>query len=222
MADTDMESFEDRLRRWTMGADREWALTLFMMLRNTLENEIAEASKKHSLILTLLGIHAVIQIVTEKVFGLGKGPGTTEFYLENFVDGSTTDRKYSSIAAAIHRERNVMAHQGFSITQYEIAYDWGVAGGYEWKGNVVHLNPDHYVQDYAAGSHKYSRVAAKLVSEFDMVKRKYAYICGFLDLPKTDVLRKLLETVKDFPDLATLRAAEPAIQESILDKYGIT
>ena len=191
------------------------------MLRNTLEDEVAEASRKHLLTLTLLGIHAVIQIVTEKVFGLGKGPGTTKFYLEHFVDGPTPDRKYSTIAEKIHRERNVMAHQGFSVSQYEIAYDWGVVGGFEWRGNLLAINPDHYVEDYIAGSHKYSRVAKRLISDFDMVKRKYAYICAFLDLPKMDTLRKLLETVKDFPDLATLRAAEPSIQKAILDKYGI-
>jgi hypothetical protein len=221
MADEGMESFEERLKRWTMGADREWALTVFVMLRNTLENEVTLASKNHSLMLTLMGIHAVIQIITEKVFGLGKGPGTTQFYLENFVDGTTPERKYSTIADKIHRERNVIAHQGFSVHQYGIAYDWAVTG-LEWKGSVVHLNPDHYVEDYVAGSHKYSRVAQKLISEFDMLKRKYAYICSFLDLPSNDALRATLEGVKKMPDLATLRAAEAGIQKAILSKYGIT
>jgi hypothetical protein len=218
MADSEMESFEERLRRWTMGADREWALTVFMMLRNTLETEVREASKSHSLMLTLLGIHAVIQILTEKVFGLGKGPGTTQFYQEQFVD--TPERKYSAIADKIHRERNDIAHQGFSIYQYSIAYDWAV-NGLEWKGSVVHLNPDHYVEDYVAGSHKYSRVARKMISELDMVKRKYAYICSFLDLPKGDALRTTLAGVKNMPDLATLRTAEAGIQQAILAKYGI-
>jgi len=218
MADDEMESFEERLKRWTIGADREWALTVFMMLRNTLENEVREAAKNHSLMLTLLGMHAVIQIVTEKVFGLGKGPGTTLFYLENFVDAP--ERKYSSIADKIHLERNVIAHQGFSVHQYSIAYDWAV-DGLQWNGSVVHLNPDHYVEDYVAGSHKYSRVATKLISEFDMVKRKYAYIRSFLDLPAGDSLGGMLGQVKTIPDLNTLRAAEPTLQKAILDEYGI-
>jgi hypothetical protein len=192
-----------------------------MMLRNTLENEVAVASSKHLLTLTQLGIHAVIQITTEKIFGLGKGPDTTKFYLQQFVDGQEPDRKYSTIAHKIHHERNVMAHQGFSIRQYEIAYDWSVQGGFEWRGSLLVINPDHYVEDYIAGSHKYSRVAAALISDFDMVKRKYAYICTFLDLPKTDPLRKLLETMKGFPDLAAVRAAESSIKKAILKKYGI-
>lgn len=220
MADDGMEPFEERLKGWTLGADREWALILFTMLRNTLETEVAEASKKHLLMLTLLGIHAVMQTVTEKVFGCGKGFSSTEFYLKEFVD--TPERQYSTLAEQIHRGRNVMAHQGFSITQYEIAYDWGVTSGFEWRGKLLAINPDQYVADYIGGSYKYSRVAKKLISEFDMVKRKYAFIRDFLELPDGDVLRKLLGTVKTFPDLPTLRAAEPEIQKAILTKYGIT
>jgi hypothetical protein len=217
-----MESFEERLKRWTLGADREWALTVFMMLRNTLENEVQTASKNHLLMLTLMGIHACIQTITEKVFGLGKGFGTTQFYLEKFVDGTARDRKYSSVAEQIHKERNVIAHQGFSATQYDIAYDWAFGGGFEWRGKVLVINPDTYVADYVAGSCRYSQIAQKLISEFDMVKRKYAYICAFLDLPANDPLRQMLDGVRKIPDLVTLRKEEPQIQSAILLKYGVT
>src|SRR5258707_9697821 len=118
MAGNEVETFEDRLKRWTLGADREWALTLFMMLRNTVENEVTAAAKEHNLVLTMVGIHAVMQILTEKVFGLPKGSGTTKFYFEHFVDGKTPDRQYSTVAAQLHRARNVMAHEGFAKSQY--------------------------------------------------------------------------------------------------------
>ncbi|HXH90464.1 MAG TPA: hypothetical protein VNN25_02700 [Thermoanaerobaculia bacterium] len=215
-----MESFEDRLRRFVKGADREFALTIFMMVRNALLIEVEDAAKKHLLTLTLLGTHAAMQMVCEKVFGL-KGIDATEFYLEQFVDGTAPDRKYSAIVAELHEQRNVMAHQGFSSTQHVIAYDWGLSGGFEWKGNTLHLNPDIYIADFIAGAARYSKVATTYVTDFEMAKRKYAFIRDWLDLPKGDSLDDQLKNVKNLPDLPALRAAEPPLQDVIVTKYGL-
>jgi hypothetical protein len=215
-----MESFEDRLRRFVKGADREFALTIFMMVRNVLLVEVEEAAKKHLLTLIFLGMHAAMQMVAEKVFGL-KAIDATKFYLEQFVDDTAPDRKYSMIAAELHEQRNVMAHQGFSSTQHVIAYDWGLTAGFEWQGRTLHLNPDTYIADFIAGAARYSKVATKLVTDFEMAKRKYAFVRDWLDLPKGEPLDDLLKNVKTFSDLAGLRAAEPALQTAIMSKYGL-
>src|SRR5437763_73058 len=114
-----MEKFEDRLRRFAFGSEREFALTYIMMVRNDRLVEVEEAKKRGLTVLSFLGTHAVIQMVGENILGVRGIPGT-ELYLKSFVDLPQPDRQWSGIAAEVHRMRNVMAHQGFSVEMESI------------------------------------------------------------------------------------------------------
>ncbi|SRR5216684_3567782 len=214
-----MQDWKERLKSF-LGSDMEWAGYIYMTTWNDLQPEIEEAAKRHMLVMIFMGTHAAIQTVGEKVFGR-EGEEATKFYLEHFVDGPTPDRKYSTVANLIHNIRNVMAHRGYSKSQHFTGYDWGLPGGFAWKGDQFHINPDRYVEDFVAGSGNYAKVQRKDVSIENLVRRKYGFIRSWLELEKGDALNQKVKTFQALPNLSALRAAEPALKKTIEDKYGI-
>jgi len=215
-----MQEWQDRLKSF-LESDTEWTGYIFMTTWNDLLPEIQEAAKKHMLVMIFLGTHAVIQTVAEKVFGYSDPEEATKFYLEHFVDKKEPDRKYSTVASQIHHIRNVMAHRGYSKAQHFTGYDWGLSGGFEWKGDQFHINPDRYVEDFVDGSGDYSKVRRKLVQAEDLVRRKYGFIRSWLELPNGDALHGMIKTFQKLPNLDALRKAEPALKEAILKKHGL-
>jgi hypothetical protein len=216
-----MQSFEDRLKSF-LASDTEFSGYIFMTVWNDLLPEVKTAADKHMLMMTFFGTHAAIQTVCEKVFGCD-GESATKFYLEQFVDGPTPDRKYSTVATEIHNIRNVMAHRGFSKSQHFTEYDWGLSGGFVKKGDVLRINPDQYVADFITGSGNYAKVRKKLVdpNTLDLVKRKYAFIWSWLELPKGDALNQEFKSISKQPDLASLRAAETPLKQKLKISYGL-
>jgi hypothetical protein len=214
-----MQDWKDRLKSF-LGSDSEWAGYIYMTTWNDLLPEIVEAAKRHMLVMTFLGTHAAIQTVGEKVFGL-EGEGATRFYLEHFVDKTSADRKYSTVASQVHNIRNIMAHRGYSKSQHFTGYDWGLPGGFAWVGDQFRINPDRYVEDFVDGSGDYAKVQRKVVSKDDLLRRKYGFIRSWLELPKGDALHLKVKTFQSLPDLAALRSAEPALRKIIEQKYAI-
>ena len=214
-----MQDWKDRLKSF-LKSDTEWTGYIFMTTWNDLLPEVQEAAKKHMLVMIFMGTHAAIQTVGEKVFGL-EGEAGTKFYLEKFVDKEDPDRKYSTVTSQIHNIRNVMAHRGYSKSQHFTGYDWGLPGGFAWVGDQFRINPDRYVDDFVAGSGDYSKVRRKVVATDDLVRRKYGFIRSWLELPKGDALNQKVKTFQGLPDLAALRAAEPALRKTIEQKYGV-
>jgi hypothetical protein len=216
-----VQSFEGRLKSF-LGSDTEFTGYIFWTIWNDLLPEVEQAAKAHLLGMTFLGTHAAIHTVCEKVFGL-EGEAATKFYLENFVDGKTPDRKYSMVATEIHNIRNVMAHRGFSKSQHFTAYDWGLAGGFEWKGNVLHINPDIYVADFMDGKGNYAKVRKKLVDpdRIELVRRKYQFIWSWLELHKGDALSQDFKKLQLCRDLASVRVAEKRLKQKLKQRYGL-
>jgi hypothetical protein len=99
----------------------------------------------------------------------------------------------------------------------------GLAGGFELKGNTLHINPDTYVADFVAGSGNYAKVRKKLVDPnvLELVKRKYRFIWSWLEVPKGDALNQDFKSLAQQPDLASLRAAENALKAKLKQRYKL-
>jgi len=207
-----MQEWQERLASF-LESDTEWTGYIFMTTWNDLLPEIQEAAKSHLLVMTFLGTHAVIQTVAEKVFGYSDPEEATRFYLEHFVDKNEPERKYSTVAPEIHHIRNVMAHRAYSKAQHFTGYDWKLPGGFGWKGDQFHINPDRYVEDLVDGSGNYSKVRRKLVKAEDLLRRQYGFIRSWLELPRGDALHEKIKTFQKLANLDALRSAEPALKE---------
>jgi hypothetical protein len=97
--------------------------------------------------LLFLGIHAVALTISEIFWGL-KGEAGYKKFLEKFVDGETEDTKFSTISNKIHNWRNVLAHQWFESSGYEIQYDYDMKLGYKTEKNILVINPKIYCEKY--------------------------------------------------------------------------
>ncbi len=145
-----MESFKDRLRRFLFNEVYEIPGTLLNSISNYVLPPIQRAGSHNLEYPVFLGTHAIMQTISEKIFGL-RGPSGTQFYLQNFVDGGSLDRTYSSISAEIHEMRNVVAHQWMSSMGHTVAIDYRLSGGLHRHGKDIHINPRIYLDDFAAG-----------------------------------------------------------------------
>ena len=83
-----------------------------------------------------------------------RGPAGTKFYLENFVDGDTEDRKFSLISDDIHEMRNVMAHQWWSSSTHDVALNHEMPEGWKLAGDILHINPIIYAEQFARAFEK--------------------------------------------------------------------
>ena len=151
-----MESFEKRLKRFRDGHPIEIIDTLLNSVDSHFNNEIRLTVKNDSYQTTLLflGIHAVALTISEGLFGKEKFAGYKVF-LKSFVDGDTSDTKFSAIAKMIHDWRNILAHQWLGSIGHTIGYDYNLITGWENRGGVTFINPriyaEHYLNAFAAG-----------------------------------------------------------------------
>lgn len=107
-----METFKQRLKRFTDENDLEIFGWLTIFLQNAYLHEIRLAQEARVYHCVYLITHAVIQMVTENMFGF-KGKDGTRFYLESFIDGNTQDTTFSLITDDLHDARNVMTQRIF-------------------------------------------------------------------------------------------------------------
>src|SRR3977135_4378721 len=178
-----MESFKKRLKRYTDNDDLEIFGWLTVYLHNSYWGEIHTAKENRLYNCVSLLTHALIQMISENMFGF-RGKDGTRSYLENFVDGDTQDTKFSLVTDEIHNARNVMAHQGYSSLQHRVEYFADdLAEGWKKDADTVLINPKLYAERFepafSQGSHveKYRQ----LTDEVRTV-RKYQYIRQWLRL----------------------------------------
>ena len=121
-----MESFDQRLNRLKNSSPIEFIETLINGQHNCTINqlEIAHQHKLNSLL--ILGIHAVIENLSEYIFLKRRLKGII-FYLENFVDGESDGLKFSFIAKDLNEWRNIIAHQYLSRLGHYFEYEIGRA-----------------------------------------------------------------------------------------------
>src|SRR5258708_21578751 len=141
-----MEYFEERLKRYTDNGDLEIFGWLTLHLHNSYWGEIHNAKENRLYLCVYLLTHALIQMISENMFGL-TGKNGTKFYLENFVEGEIQDTKFSLIADDIHDARNVMAHQGYSSLQHRVEYLADeIPEGWRKDANTILINPKLYAE----------------------------------------------------------------------------
>ena len=218
-----MESFETRLKRFTTEGVHEIPLTLLNSISNFILPDLRVAKERRLDRLIFLGTHAVIQTIGQKLFGK-YGRECTEFYLKNFVDGSTTDTKFSLISADIHNMRNVIAHQLISCKTHDIVFNYRMPEGWKRGADFLHINPDIYTHQFFEAFERSGRIwdYNQHVSDNQLRIRKYQFIKDWLELVRMDPISIEVSKLKSCRTLTDIEAQEDTIKELIVGKYGLT
>lgn len=179
-----METFDQRLNRFKNNSPIEFIETLINGQHNYTINqlEIAHQHKLDSLL--ILGVHAVIENLSEYIF-LKKGVDGIKFYLENFVDGDTDGLKFSLIAKDLNNWRNIIAHQFLSKQGHYFGYDYTINTGYIQNGDYIRFNPTIYFEQFKSaflsGEKTKYRIHdyTKLLTPENMEKAKEKFLSRF-------------------------------------------
>ena len=135
-----METFDQRLKRFKSEEPAEFIETILLNIQNYSIPELVIASENRCSDLLILGIHSVIETVSENIF-LKKGVSGFKFYLENFVDTDKEGFRFSEIADVLNDLRNIIAHQKISKLGHSFGYDYDMQVGYKIDGSIIILNP---------------------------------------------------------------------------------
>jgi hypothetical protein len=143
------ETKQKRLDRFQNNGPYEVIATLLNSIANFFNNEIALTTQgnNYQTSLLFLGVHSVALTISEGLFN-ESGPDGYKLFLEKFIDGNTPDTKFSTIASSIHDWRNVIAHQWIGSIGHTIGYDYGMAYGWEVRGDTTFINPRIYAEQY--------------------------------------------------------------------------
>jgi hypothetical protein len=217
-----METFEQRLNRYTTQNDLEIFGWLAVYLQNAYLPELRGARNARLYHCLYLITHSVMQMISEHLFGL-KGREGTRFYLENFVDGSSPDKRFSLVANEIHDVRNVMAHLGYSSLQHRVEYfNNEIAEGWKREGGTVHINPDIYAQHFEEAIIRHAYISKyQQQSERTRIIRKYRFIRQWLKLDKTNPIAKEMNKLEACRDLNDMRLQETIVQQTICRTYNL-
>lgn len=217
-----MESFKKRLKRYTDNEDLEIFGWLTVYLHNVYWSEIQTAKENRLYHCVYLLTHALMQMISENLFGL-TGKDGTKFYLENFVDGDTPDTRFSLITDEIHDARNVMAHQGYSSLQHRVEYFANeIDEGWKNDGDSVLINPRLYADRFEAAFRQGS-LTAEYEKQTDEVRtvRKYQYIRQWLRLDSKNPITIEIKKLEGCATLKDIRIQETVIQKMIYASYDL-
>ncbi len=155
------ETPAQRIARFQNNGPVETIETLLNSIDNYFNNEIRLTAQNSQTTLLFLGIHASILTVGEVFFNNLNARGRADHlqnykdFLEKFVDGTTADTTFSTVADTIHKWRNIIAHQWLSTAGHGVEYDYSSALGWEQRGTLLVINPktycDAYLSAFAAG-----------------------------------------------------------------------
>jgi len=148
-----METFEQRLQRFKSEEPAEFIETILLSIQNSFIPELVIASENRCGDLLILGIHSVIETVSENIF-LKKGVSGFKFYLENFVDADKEGFRFSEIADVLNDLRNIIAHQKISELGHSFGYDYGTQVGYKIDGTIIMLNPSIFFEQFKSAFKK--------------------------------------------------------------------
>ena len=139
------------------------------------------------------------------------------------MDAGPPERTYSTISADIHDLRNVVAHRWISSLGHTIAIDYTIAGGFERRGSDIHFNPTIYLQDFAAGFGARRPIwdYDNLVSEDDLLIRKFEFIAEWLDLLPKDPVRGLIKSLASAAPGPARTAIEGVIRADLMSRYSL-
>ncbi len=144
------ETKEHRLKRFEENPPVEIIETLLCSIQNFFNNEIEATISDLThpqTSLMILGIHSVALTIANGFFD-SQGLRGYKKFLETYMDGDTSDTKFSTIASELHEWRNVIAHRWLNVAGHEIGYDYNMPEGWKKVGEVVFINPKIYLQHY--------------------------------------------------------------------------
>lgn len=180
---THMEDPMKRLLRFQNGPPSEIIDTLTNSIANYFNNEICVTVERNNYqsSLLFLGIHSVALTISEGLFNK-TGPDGYKLFLERFVDGTTPDTKFSTIAQEIHDWRNIIAHQWIGSMGNDIGYDYTMTEGWKKDDKITLINPkiycDHYMKAFGPGGTIYNY--ATLLSAQGLEEAKQRLITKYL------------------------------------------
>lgn len=217
-----METFQERLKRHIDSNDLEIFGWLTVYLHNAYWAEIYAAKQNRLYHCVYFMTHALIQMVSENMFGF-RGKDGTRFYLESFVDGDSADTKFSLITEEIHDVRNVMAHQGYSSLQHRVEYFADeIAAGWNRDGNTVLINPKIYADQFekALGRGTLVDKYQQLTDELRVI-RKYQYLRQWLGLDRNSPIAIQIKKLEHCATSQDLRTQETKIRTMIYASYNL-
>ncbi|MCH7586234.1 MAG: hypothetical protein IH941_13935, partial [Acidobacteria bacterium] len=185
--------------------------------------EIKKAAELKLDRLMFLGTHSIIQTVSESIFGL-RGLSGTQFYLENFVDGATSDLKFSTISSDIHEMRNVMAHQWLSKHLHSVAMNYQMSEGFRLiEHGDLHLNPDVYFRQFESGYRAGGPIWEydQLISEEQLTIQKYRFLRKWLALDKSNPITVAIDEFEKCSSPGEATAKESEIQSLTKAAYQL-
>lgn len=186
-----METYAHRVARFSNNPPDEIILSILDSIQNFFMPQLSIASEKGLYELLVLGIHAVIETISEHIF-LRPGVPGLKFYLENFVDvdGAGEGFHYSEIAADLNDLRNNVAHQWFAAQGHWVGYDAEQKQGYRYEDDVLWVNPVAYFQQFksAFGDQGVTRYKLleykKLLDEASLEQVKTRFLRQFKGRPQ--------------------------------------
>ena len=141
------ETFQQRLQRFQNDSPIEFIETILNSIHNFYVPELQIASDNKQSNLLILGLHSIIETISENVF-LKKGVEGFKFYLENFVDINEDGGRFSKIADELNDWRNIVAHQYISKLGHSFSYDYSISTGYQIENGIIILNPKIFFEQF--------------------------------------------------------------------------
>lgn len=141
------ETFQQRLQRFQNNSPVEFIETILNSIHNFYIPELQLAADNKQSNLLILGLHSIIETISENVF-LKKGVEGFKFYLENFVDIDEDGGRFSEIADELNDWRNIVAHQYISKLGHSFGYDYAISVGYQVENGAVILNPKIFFEQF--------------------------------------------------------------------------
>jgi hypothetical protein len=217
------ETINQRLKRYldnpvidTLG----W-MTLYLQNQPAVELKRAREAKLYFCVYLLA--HSIIQTVSELMFGK-TGLEGTHYFLEQFADGSTTDRRFSLVSEDIHEIRNLIAHRAYSKRQHETQYfidDIEEGWCREADGTLV-INPAIYsvqIEDVFRRPKLYQTFRAQ--PALRLLQLKYRFIRQWLELDNADMISQQIKALDKLDAAADLDGQDVQLQAEICRRYGL-
>ena len=158
---SNMDTFDQRLKRFENNSPIEFIETILDSIHNFFIPELKIASENKQSNLLILGIHSIIETISENIF-LQNGVNGFKFYLENFVDGDKEGFKFSEIATELNDWRNIIAHQYISKLGHSFGYDYSLNVGYKVDNSVVLLNPQILFEQFISAFENKNQTKASI------------------------------------------------------------
>ena len=97
--------------------------------------------------LMFLGTHSIALTIAYGLFSKN-GEDGYKLFLEHFIDGDTSDTKFSIVADRIHEWKNVIAHRWINVAGHSFSYEFDMPEGWKIDGEFLLVNPRIYLDQF--------------------------------------------------------------------------